>query len=155
MCLLPVVNLACTFRYDPNKYVQPESAASVCACVFFSHITLWVPRGVFFCFFLQACLPLGQIAATSLCHVLVLYWSTAHVSHVNSTTPCRQLPPTSANASLTQLYVGGGGGETSGNLIVYNIKLILALLKGGWGGGVCWWAERGLDGERWFSVVVF
>lgn len=132
MCLLPVVNLACTFRYDPNKYVQPESAASVCACVFFSRITqihLECHVGGLFVF-LQACLPLGQIAASSLCHVLVLYWtSTAHVSHVNSTTPCRQLPPTSANAGLTQLYVGGG---TNGNLIVYNTKLILALLKGGW-----------------------
>lgn len=112
MCLLPVVNLACTFRYDPNKYVQPESAASVCACVFFSHITqIHLECHVFLGVFLQACLPLGQIAASSLCHVLVLYWSTAHVSHVNSTTPCHQLPPTNANASLTQLYVGGWGGN--------------------------------------------
>lgn len=24
MCLLPVVSIACTFRYEPNKYVQPR-----------------------------------------------------------------------------------------------------------------------------------
>lgn len=29
MCLLPVVSLACTFRYEPNKYVK-DKYASVC-----------------------------------------------------------------------------------------------------------------------------
>lgn len=100
MCLLPVVNLACTFRYDPNKYVQPESAASVRVFVFLTQLNL--ECHVFFFFFLQICLPLGQNAATALCHVLVLHRpSPAHVSHVNSTTPCHQLPSTSANTSLT------------------------------------------------------
>lgn len=30
MCLLPVVNLACTFRYEPNKYVQPRRVTLAC-----------------------------------------------------------------------------------------------------------------------------
>lgn len=38
MCLLPVVNLACTFRYEPNKYVK-DKYASVCVTLTVKHIT--------------------------------------------------------------------------------------------------------------------
>lgn len=36
MCLLPVVNLACTFRYEPNKYVK-DKYASVCVTLTVKH----------------------------------------------------------------------------------------------------------------------
>lgn len=89
-------------------YNQKAPPLCVRVFVFLTHHTntLRVPRGVFCFVFLQTCLPFGQIAASALSHVLVLYcMSTTHVSHVNSATPCRQLPPNSANASLAQLYV--------------------------------------------------